>query len=58
MRSVVMGLIMLAGAAVREQGKGVDDFGWRGGEQSGARVEVNSGSAVTVIAGRRLGRCR
>jgi hypothetical protein len=32
---VVMGLMMLTGAVVREQGQGVDDFGWRrGGQQS------------------------
>ena len=29
MRSVVTGLMMLAGAAVREKGHGFDDFGWR-----------------------------
>jgi hypothetical protein len=29
MRSVVTGLMMLAGAVVREKGHGFDDFGWR-----------------------------
>jgi hypothetical protein len=29
MRNVVTGLMMLAGAAVREKGHGFDDFGWR-----------------------------
>ena len=29
MRNVVTGLMMLAGAVVREKGHGVDDFGWR-----------------------------
>lgn len=29
MKSVVTGLMMLAGAAVREKGHGFDDFGWR-----------------------------
>jgi hypothetical protein len=42
----VMGLMMLTGAVVREQGQGFDDFGWRG--QGG---QESSGAAVTVIAG-------
>ena len=29
MRSVVTGLMMLAGSVVREKGQGFDDFGWR-----------------------------
>ena len=29
MRSVVTGLMMLAGAVVRDKGHGFDDFGWR-----------------------------
>ena len=29
MRNVVTGLMMLAGAVVREKGQGFDDFGWR-----------------------------
>jgi hypothetical protein len=29
MRSVVTGLMMLAGAVVRDKGHGIDDFGWR-----------------------------
>jgi len=56
---VVMGLMMLTGAVVRENGKGVDDFGWRrGGEQSGVASSESgsdSGSAVTVIAGPPIG---
>ena len=56
---VVMGLMMLTGAVVRQNGKGVDDFGWRrGGEQSGVASSdsgSDSGSAVTVIAGPPIG---
>jgi hypothetical protein len=48
---VVTGLMMLAGAVVREQGHGIDDFGWRRGEQTA----VSSGTAVTVIAGPPVG---
>ena len=48
-----MGLMMLTGAVVREQGQGVDDdFGWRWGEQTAATNESGGGGAlVTVIAG-------
>jgi len=42
-----MGLMMLTGAVVREQGQGFDDFGWRGGQGG----QESSGAAVTVIAG-------
>ena len=52
---VVTGLMMLAGAVVREQGKGFDDFGWRGGDQAAAASESDSGPAVTVIAGPPVG---
>jgi len=56
---VVMGLMMLTGAVVRQNGKGVDDFEWRrGGEQSGVASSESgndSGSAVTVIAGPPIG---
>ena len=56
---VVMGLMMLTGAVVREQGQGFDDFGWRRGrgamdsgiEWKGAVVSA----AVTVIAGPPVG---
>ena len=49
---VVTGLMMLAEAMVREQGQGIDDFGWRRGvEQAAASYESNSSAAVTVIAG-------
>ena len=54
-----MGLMMLTGAVVRQNGKGVDDFEWRrGGEQSGVASSESgndSGSAVTVIAGPPIG---
>ena len=45
MRSVVTGLMMLAGAAVREKGHGFDDFGWRREVQQ-AR-EAQEADAVT-----------
>jgi hypothetical protein len=49
---VVTGLMMLAEAMVREQGQGIDDFGWRrGAEQATASYESNSGTAVTVMSG-------
>ena len=55
---VVTGLMMLAGAVVREQGQNIDDFGWRrGGAQSASWNESggSSGGAVTVIAGPPMG---
>lgn len=52
---VVMGLMMLTGAVVREQGQGIDDFGWRrgGGEtqQTATYENSNGDGVVTVIAG-------
>jgi hypothetical protein len=52
---VVTGLMMLAGALVREQGQGFDDFGWRqAGEQSSVASSGNE-TAVTVIAGPPIG---
>ena len=52
----VMGLMMLTGAVVREQGQGFDDFGWRRGvEQATASESSNGGAAVTVIAGPPVG---
>ena len=55
----VMGLMMLTGAVVREQGKGFDDFGWRRGqggmEQAAANESSSGGAAVTVIAGPPMG---
>jgi hypothetical protein len=56
---VVTGLMMLAGAVVREQGQTIDDLGWRrGGEQQSAAWNGNDrggGTAVTVIAGPPVG---
>jgi hypothetical protein len=52
---VVTGLMMLAGAVVREQGQGFDDFGWRRAEQAAAASDRGSGAAVTVIAGPPVG---
>ena len=55
----VMGLMMLTGAVVREQGQGFDDFGWgrgQGGmEQAAANESSSGGAAVTVIAGPPVG---
>jgi hypothetical protein len=50
---VVTGLMMLAGGLVREQGQGIDDNGWRRGEQTA--VSSNEAAAVTVIAGPPVG---
>ena len=59
MRSMVTGLMMLAGAVVREQGQSFDDVAWR------REVEVRSavsdtqtqtnGATVTVVAGPPIG---
>jgi len=52
----VMGLMMLTGAVVREQGQGFDDLGWRRGvEQAAANESSSGGTAVTVIAGPPVG---
>lgn len=66
MRSVVTGLMMLAGAAVREKGHGFDDFGWRREmEQAREAQEADAATAesadgdghktATVIAGPPIG---
>jgi hypothetical protein len=52
--------MMLAGEVVREDGKGIDDFGWRrGGEQQSATWNDRGGdgdhATVTVIAGPPVG---
>jgi hypothetical protein len=53
---VVTGLMMLAGAVVRDQGQGFDDFGWRrGAEQAAASSDSNDETKVTVIAGPPVG---
>ena len=50
-----MGLMMLAGAVVREQGKGFDDFGWRrGGDSSSIEWKWQTvGDGGGLIAGPR-----
>jgi hypothetical protein len=67
MRSVVTGLMMLAGSVVREKGQGFDDFGWRremqrardaqqiesATPQGAAGTEVDG--AVMVVAGPPIG---
>jgi hypothetical protein len=67
MRNVVTGLMMLAGAVVREKGHGFDDFGWRREVQqareadtatSGARETKTTGDGRTfaeVVAGPPIG---
>lgn len=50
----VMGLMMLTGAVVREQGQGFDDFGWRQGVEQTAN-ESSGEAVVTVIAGPPVG---
>ena len=55
---VVTGLMILAGGLVREQGQGIDDNGWRRGEQTAVSSNAgnsNEGTAVTVIAGPPVG---
>ena len=49
MRSVVTGLMMLAGAAVREKGHGFDDFGWRR-EMQQAREAQEADAATAETA--------
>src|SRR4029079_17045702 len=53
---VVTGLMIVAGAVVREQGQKIDDFGWqRGGAQSASWNESSTGAVVTVTAGPPVG---
>jgi len=51
MRNVVTGLMMLAGAAVREKGHGFDDFGWRREVQRASEAQ----EAETAVAGTATG---
>ncbi len=58
MRSVVTGLMMLAGAVVREKGHGVDDFGWRRevqqareAQEADATTSGRSGDGEAMVAG-------
>jgi hypothetical protein len=45
MKSVVTGLMMLAGSVVREKGQGFDDFGWRREVQRARDAQVESATA-------------
>jgi hypothetical protein len=45
MKSVVTGLMMLAGSVVRERGQGFDDFGWRREVQRAQDAQVESAAA-------------
>jgi len=49
MRSVVTGLMMLAGAVVRDKGHGFDDMGWRR-EMQQAREAQEADAATTEVA--------
>ncbi len=63
MKSVVTGLMMLAGAVVRQKGQGFDDFGWRREVQRAREAQqveaatpqgpagVDDDTAVIVVAG-------
>jgi hypothetical protein len=62
MRSVVTGLMMLAGAVVRDKGQGFDDFGWRREVQQAREAQeadaVASGTGAgeaAVVAGPPIG---
>ena len=56
MRSVVTGLMMLAGSVVREQGQNLDEAAWRREARSGAPVAAEIEEAdVTVVAGPPIG---
>jgi hypothetical protein len=67
MKSVVAGLMMLAGSAVRQKGQGFDDFGWRREVQPAREAQevesaapqgttgVEDGTAVIVVAGPPIG---
>jgi hypothetical protein len=67
MKSVVTGLMMLAGAVVRQKGQGFDDFGWRREVQRAREAQqvesaaaptstgAASDGAVVVVAGPPIG---
>jgi hypothetical protein len=67
MKSVVTGLMMLAGAVVRQKGQGFDDFGWRREVQRAREAQqveaatprgttgVDDDTAVIVVAGPPIG---
>ena len=51
MRSVVTGLMMLAGAAVREKGHGFDDFGWRREVQQAREAQEADAATSSGVGG-------
>ena len=51
MRSVVTGLMMLAGAAVREKGHGFDDFGWRREVQQAREAQETDAATSGNVSG-------
>jgi len=51
MKSVVTGLMMLAGSVVREKGQGFDDFGWRREVQRAQDAQVESAAAAQGESG-------
>jgi hypothetical protein len=51
MRSVVTGLMMLAGAAVREKGHGFDDFGWRREVQQAREAQESDAATSGNVSG-------
>jgi hypothetical protein len=53
MRSVVTGLMMLAGAVVREKGQGFDDFGWRREVQQAREAQEADAATGDKVGGDR-----
>jgi hypothetical protein len=51
MRSVVTGLMMLAGSVVREKGQGFDDFGWRREMQRAREAQQIESATPQAAAG-------
>ena len=51
MRNVVTGLMMLAGAAVREKGHGFDDFGWRREVQQAREAQEADAATSGSVSG-------
>ena len=55
MRSMVTGLMMLAGAVVRKQGQSLDDLAWRRGAEAAASETRADDTMVRVVAGPPIG---
>jgi hypothetical protein len=51
MRNVVTGLMMLAGAVVREKGQGFDDFGWRREVQQAREAQESDAATSGNVRG-------